>query len=47
MTDIEKRSRRPHVCLKGLLGETRDNEEDEIMKEIMQRNLRNGKRHES
>lgn len=30
----EMRSR-PHVCLKRLLGETGNNEEDEIMKEII------------
>lgn len=34
MTDVGKRSRRPHMCLKGLLGETGENEEEEIMKEI-------------
>ena len=34
MTDVGKRSRRPHMCLKGLLGETGENKEEEIMKEI-------------
>lgn len=38
---------RPYVCLKRLLGENGNNEEDEIMERNNWRHFRNGIRHES
>lgn len=43
MIDLGKSSNRPYICLKGLLWEARNNEEDEIIKEIRHRIFRNGK----